>query len=586
MPSRLFREIPCLSSLALGLLVAVILLTNAGCSGRGKAVPEGLTATSHSSEPDTDTALSGVASAIRFEQLPTENGLCFTYKNGAEADQCSILETLGGGVAALDYDGDGWLDLCFPGGGKYVDGPGLAGLPTGLFRNLGSRRWQDVSANTRIKEAPYYSHGACVGDFNNDGFPDVLITGYGGVLLWQNLGDGTFIEVAKAAGIDDPLWSSSAAWGDLNGDGVLDLYLAHYLDWSFKNHPYCKGPKPDQREICTPHEFAGVPDKLLFGKGDGTFRDASAEAGLRTDASGKGLGVVLGDLDIDGDLDIYVANDAGANHLYLNDGSGNLAESGLLRGVALDDAGVANGSMGVDLCDYNGDGLPDLWVANYEDESFALYRNEGQGMFLHVSKATGITALGGMFVGFGTFCADLDRDGDEDILVTNGHVLKYPLSLPVKQLPLALENRDGRFARLIFPAADYFSTPQEGRGMSVFDLDNDGDLDAAISHLNAPATVLMNETVTENGWIAVRLVGVASNRGAVGARLVLHTSAGDQVRQIKGGGGYLSQGDPRAYWGLPKGVIVKGITVHWPSGRTQSLDSPSVNRQLTLVESR
>lgn len=564
------------------LFLAALPLFTGACSDRLASSGEGLPASAGELSP----AATSQTGALRFVELPPRCGLEHTYRNGAEADVCSILETVGGGVAAIDYDGDGWLDLCLPGGGKYTGAAALAGLPTGLFRNRGDRSFQDVSMTSRIQPAPHYSHGASVGDFNHDGFSDVLITGYGGVLLWQNQGDGTFLEVSHASGLDDPSWSTSAAWGDLNGDGVLDLYVAHYLDWSFQKHPYCKGPKPDQREVCTPHEFDGVPDKLFFGNGDGSFHDASADAGLRGDATGKGLGVLLADIDNDGDLDVYVANDAAANYLYLNDGAGRLAESGLVLGAALDDAGVANGSMGVDLCDYNNDGRPDLWVANYEDDQFALYRNEGRGQFLHVSKVTGISALGGMFVGFGTACADFDRDGDEDILVANGHVLKYPLSLPVKQLPLALENRGGRFVRLTFPPDDFFSLPHEGRGLAAFDVDNDGDLDAALSHVNSSAVVLVNETTAGSDWLAARLIGVASNRDAVGARLILHTTAGDQIRQIKGGGSYLSQADPRVHWGVPKAAGVQGLTVHWPAGGVQRISSVAANQVLTLVEPR
>jgi hypothetical protein len=281
-------------------------------------------------------------------------------------------------------------------------------------------------------------------------------------------------------------------------------------------------------------------------------------------------------------LDIYVANDTTDNFLYVNDGRGTLTEVGAIRGVALDHEGIANGSMGVDVCDFNADGLADLWVANYEREAFALYRNEGAGQFLHVSQSTGITALGGLFVGFGTACADLDRDGDEDFAVANGHVIKYPEASPRRQLPLLLCNQGKRFQRVAFPADSYFSKPHEGRGLAIGDLDQDGDLDLVVSHLNDPVAVLENRTPGGN-WVGARLIGVASPRDAIGARLILHTSRGDQVRRVKGGGSYLSHSSSLVFWGLPENAEVRGATIHWPSGRTQHV-AAEPNQVFTIVE--
>jgi enediyne biosynthesis protein E4 len=408
------------------------------------------------------------------------------------------------------------------------------------------------------------------------------VTGYGGVVLWKNQGDGTFRDETPAAGLDAKQWSSSAGWGDLNGDGNLDLYVTNYVNWSFANHPDCS-VAPSMREICSPKEFQPLADEIYFNQGDGTFRNASEEAGLRKD--GKGLGVMLADLDNDRDLDIYVANDTTPNFFYLNDGHGRMEEVGMLRGVALDDQGFSNGSMGVELCDYNSDGLYDIWVANYEDETFALYRNEGRGFFLHVSQSTGVTALGQLFVGFGTQCADFDRDGDEDIVVSNGHVIKYSRGAPRRQLPLYLENRGKRFARVNFPTDSYFAAGHEGRGIVGGDLDNDGDWDLVASNLNDPVAVLRND-VEANRWIGVQLSGTHSNRDAIGTHLTLETTAGNWVRQLRGGGSYLSTSDPRLYWGVPRGVEVRRLIVQWPNGQQQVLESPPLERFIRVIQPR
>lgn len=550
-----------------------MLVALTGCGGPAAEKSSGITESSRAEQQE-------LAERASFEDVAEKARVRFTYRNGAEAQHESILESLGGGVGMLDYDLDGQVDLIFPGGGYFVRQE-IKGHPPALFRNLGGWQFSEATAAAGLSQPdPFYSHGCSAGDFNNDGFPDFVITGYGRVHLWKNQGDGTWLETHEAAGVNSNSWSSSAAWGDLNGDGNLDLYLAHYVNWSFDNHPYCNGP--NEREICSPRVFEGLPDQAFYSQGDGTFRDASSQAGLRSD--GKGLGVILGDVDLDADLDIYVANDTTDNFLYLNSGSGSFEEAGVISGVARDDAGTPNGSMGVDLCDYNNDGLPDLWCANYERESFALYKNVGQGQFLHVSQSSGITALGGLFVGFGTAFADIDRDGDEDVLISNGHVINFPKSAPLDQTPLLLMNDSGRFQRASFSADSYFGRAHMGRGLALGDLDNDGDLDVAISHTNQPIAVLDNQTKHDGSRFRMRLVGRASNRDAVGARVILHTSRGEQLRQVKGGGSYLSQSDLRLDWGIPSGVTVRGATIHWPDGESQEVKIDARQRELTIIE--
>jgi hypothetical protein len=484
----------------------------------------------------------------------------------------------------VDYDNDGLLDLVFPGGGGY-EKERIFGLPTTLYRNVGELRFVNVSAAAGGGfPAERYTHGVFSADYNSDGFADFLITGYGGLQLWKNCGDGTFEEAHGAAGLVDDLWSSAAGFGDVNGDGLVDLYVAHYVNWSFKNHPFCTGPTRDIRDICPPKVFDPLPDTLFINEGDGRFRDATAEARLRKD--GKGLGVVLSDIDEDGDLDIYVANDTTENFLYINDGRGVFEEIGAISGVAVDDRGTPNGSMGVDVGDFNRDGLADIWVANFEVESFALYRNEGSHQFLHVSQATGVTALNGLFVGFGTAFADLNLDGYEDLVVTNGHVIKYPKMAPLLQKPLVLLSERGRhFRRLAMADSPYFNEDHGGRGLAVGDLDNDGDLDLVFANNEEAAAVLRNDSVAPGRTVQLRLIGTASNRDAIGARLKLSTESGSQWRYMKGGASYLSHSDQRVVWGIPERETPGEIKIYWPKGGAEQKVSEPMDGVFVVVES-
>lgn len=532
----------------------------------------------------TESEFGEVQTAAAFVDVSRSSAIEFTYRNGREAGQYSILELLGGGVGMSDYDNDGDIDLFFPGGGQFKSKTEIIGLSSGLFRNEGSWQMTDRALESRIDVPLQYSHGAAVGDFDNDGFADVLVTGYGGLTLFHNQGDGTYRNDTRIAGLSDSLWSSSAAWGDLNGDGNADLYVAHYVDWSPVNNPVCPGPQPVGRDVCPPRRFEPLPDVLFVSNGDGTFFDASATAPLRKD--GKGLGVLMADVDLDGHVDVYVANDNVANFLYRNTGDGHLEDASSRSGTSLSDLGTPDGSMGVDAGDYNLDGRPDIWVSNYERESFALYRNEGNFFFQHVSRMTGVTSVGGLAVGWGTVFFDFDRDGDEDVFVSNGHVIYYPTNVPLRQPPLLFQNESGTsFRNVATQAGPYLRTPHMGRGTAVGDLDNDGDQDLAISLINEPVAVLSNQSGA-NHSLVVRLIGTHCSRDAVGAlvRVQVTDDAPVMIRLVKSGGSYASSSDPRLYFGLGQATSVRRVEVRWPSGVTEILEEVDAQEILVLRE--
>ena len=528
-----------------------------------------------------------VSTIIGFENVTERSGVKFTYRNGNEAGEVAILESLGGGVGLFDFDNDGDLDLCLPGGGHYSEKRGnvrdVVGWPHAIYRNDGDWHFTEVTLEAGAAIQTFYSHGAAAADFDNDGFCDVLMTGYGGLLLLHNRGDGTFEEVAKSFGLTDSMWSSSAAWGDFNKDGTLDVYVAHYADWSFQKHPFCPGPKPGTRESCPPREFLGLPHAMYFNTGDGSFRDVTQECGLVP--GGKGLGVLTADLDLDGDVDVYVGNDTVANFLYRNDGTGKFEEVGLISGTALSQTGSPDGSMGVDVGDFNLDGLPDLWVVNFERESNALYRNDGNGFFQHVSQGTGVLAVGALYVGWGTAFADLDLDGDEDLFVSNGHVIRFPENAPIRQTPLLFDNQNGkRLVNVAAEAGPYFREGHEGRGSAAGDLDGDGDVDLVISRLNQPVALLRNTTKTSHHWLSLRLIGLQSPRLPIGAVVKLTSGTKTQVRQVKGGTSFASTIDPRLLFGLGNAESIPSVEIVWPSGQVQQLPVLTMDRRWLIRE--
>ncbi len=534
-----------------------------------------------------------------FADVTTGSGIDFSYRNGEEAGQYSILESLGGGVGLMDYDQDGRLDVFLTGGG-YFGGPKqqqILGRSNRLFRNLGDWKFHDVTADVGLDLPLFYGHGCAVGDYDNDGWPDLLVTGYGRLALFHNDGGRKFVETTEAAGLMIPRdvhWSTGAAWGDLDGDNDLDLFVGHYIHWSLQNHPRCPGYGPNEPvDLCPPDRFEALPPQLFLNDGNGKFREASQAAGLRP---GKALGVLLADLNQDGKLDIYVANDAINNHLYLGQGNGAFVESAVERGAAGNEAGVPDGSMGVDAADLCGTGQLSLFVTNYQQQAHALYRNDGRGYFDHASSLAGIRAIGQNFVGWGTGFIDFDHDGDEDLVFTHGHVIRHP-SPPqmLAQRPVLMKNLQSRsdssdestFQDDSLSAGEYFQHPWRGRGLALGDLDNDGRTDLVISHVNAPVVLLRNIVVSRNHWLGVELVG-KSPRDSIGATLLLEAGGRRFGRVIKGGGSYLSANDRRIVFGLADAKEVERLSVRWPWGETQSWSGKDlgVNRYLRLTEGK
>ena len=528
----------------------------------------------------------GSSPGLSFVECARDWGVDVVYRDGSEMGFFAILESLGGGVGVLDYDRDGVRDLFFPRGGTFDATKRSMGNPSVLLRQVTTApalKFVDVTAACGGALAPHYTHGCAVTDYDNDGFDDMLVTGYGGVELFHNLGDGTFEELGQPAGLNDTLWSSSAAWGDFNGDGANDVYIAHYVDWSPENDPLCFFGDATTREVCPPRKYSGLPDIVYLSDGAGGFVAPGKDFGEVSE--GKGLGVATADIDLDGDIDVYVTNDTVMNSLLDNQGHAKLLETGPTSGTSYGDTGRADGSMGVDIGDFNGDGLPDIWVTNYESETFALYRSFDGKFFQHVSRSTGIAAAGGLSVGWGTVFADFEHDGDEDIFVGNGHVIRHPTNSPLQQPPLVLKNMElSRFVDVAAQSGDYTSSPHMSRGVACSDLDRDGDLDLIVSNVNQPAAVLRNESVSEGQWLEVELIGTQSTRWAEGAWIECVIAGRKEIRLKKGGTSYASTSDRQLHFGLGKATKVDTLTVHWPSGVVMTYQEIGGSQRIVLRE--
>jgi hypothetical protein len=529
--------------------------------------------------PDNSSAATP-PSRIQFTALDSGAVPVMVYSNGQDAGENAIIESLGGGVGITDIDADGWLDIVLPRGGS-LRKHSLTGFGTGLLRNHRGRLI-DTSEQAGLMVPSRFNHGVAETDMDHDGFRDLLITGYGGVQLFKNLGDGTFADVTKQSGLEDPSWSSSAAWGDFNGDQSPDIYIAHYVNWSFENNPACMAADQKTQDVCPPRQFEGLDDAIFFSDGAGAFLNRTQQFGMPK--GGKGLAVLAADIDQDNDIDIYVSNDTVPNFLLMNDAGHGFTDVSQASGTSLSDRGTPDGSMSIDLGDYNGDGLGDLWVSNYERETFAIYRNQTGAFFRHVSDVTGISAVAGKFVGWGAAFCDVDLDGDEDVLTANGHVQYFPAHAPYLQRMLLFENLNGTHFIDVGGNSPDLTEPRNGRGLSTGDLDRDGRPDMVVSQLNLPVVVFRNTSPTEGSFLNIEVIGTRSPRHAVGAVVVVSTAQQRQWRAIKGGGSYASSFAPEAHFGIPAGQQ-PNVLVRWPDGTQRPLGTLEPGYRYRVIES-
>ena len=499
-----------------------------------------------------------------FEDRAADLGISFSYRDGSDTGCYQLLESVGGGVAVLDYDGDGWVDLFFTGGGSLAKRDGsilVEGHPAGLFRNSDAATMADVSAPAGLGTRGAYTHGVSVADINADGFQDVIVAGFGAMQVWMNTGDGAFTEQSDLLGLHSDAWNVSPAAADIDNDGLVDVYVLTYAEWQPDPKRACLNDK-QLRDICGPTMFPGTRD-VVFGNNGQQFDDVSATAGIVE--QNRGLGIVTADLDDNGFIDFVVVNDVQENQLYLNSGTLPLSEDGVLSGIAYSDSGEREGSMGIDLADFDGDGSPDLWYTNYTHQDNSLLRNvEGSG-FVHCAGLFGLSGDSRSWVGFGTGFGDFNGDGWPDLYVINGHVAYDRLDSPYFQPPQLFVNQQGeRYRQISRNGGPYFDHDRSGRGSAVLDWNNDGGLDLAVVHQNEPVALLTNQ-VASSAWLSIDLVGTTVERSAVGARVEVQTSKRSQARWKISGGGYASHKDGRLLFALPDTNPVT-VTVTWLGG--------------------
>ncbi|HVZ19642.1 MAG TPA: CRTAC1 family protein [Vicinamibacterales bacterium] len=522
--------------------------------------------------------------AVKLVDVASQAGVTLLNVCG-DVSKDYIVDANGSGVAWLDYDNDGRLDLLI------VNGSTREHLAQGgdpmlaLYHNDGKGHFDDVTARSGMTRRGW-GNGVCVADYDNDGFSDVYVTGIGGGALFHNNGNGTFSDVTRRSRTgNDGHWGSGCAFGDYNRDGFVDLYVANYVKWNQAKIPR-RGETAGCRFLvidvyCGPKSLEGEPDVLYKNNGDGTFTDVTTAAHVK-DPGYPGFGVLFSDLDNDGWPDLYVANDSTANFLFHNNGDGTFTEKALVAGVAVSGDGREQAGMGVDAGDYNGDGLLDLVVTNFSHDYNTLYENHAGGFFNDVSYRTGLAAGSGPYMGWGVGFVDLDNDGLLDIFTANGHV--YPqvdahgIGTKYAQRKQVFRNIDGRrFANVTDAIGGGLLIEKSSRGAAFGDYDNDGRLDVVVSNINDRPTLLHNES-TGGHWATFRLVGSKSNRDAIGARVVVTAGGRRQLVEVRSGGSYASQNDLRAHVGLGAADRMERVEIRWPSGAVETASGLAADR--------
>jgi enediyne biosynthesis protein E4 len=537
----------------------------------------------------------GPAQDVQFSDVTQTVKIQFKQENSATSNKY-LVETMGGGVALIDYDNDGRLDIFFTNGAKIDDPMPDGKLPdksdpkfsNRLYHQSSNGTFTDVTEKAGLSgiSQNHYDMGVAVGDYDNDGFEDIYVTGFGGNTLYHNNGDGTFTDVTKKAGVAASGWNTSAGFLDYDNDGKLDLFVTRYVDWTFKTNRFCGEEKPGYRAYCHPDNYEGVTSILYHNDGNGTFTDVSEKSGIAK-SIGKGLGVSFADYDGDGFTDIFVANDSVQCFLFHNNGNGTFSEVGLFKGVGYNEDGKTFAGMGTDFSDYDNDGLPDVIVTDLSNERYMLFRNNGDGSFRDVTNQSGVGGATLAFAGWSTRFFDYDNDGWKDLFVAQSHVMdtieKTAPNLRYMQPPLLLRNQVGHFTRV--SPGEAFRKEWAGRGAAFGDLDNDGDVDVVVSNAGQYAYVLRNDGGNRNQWLGIATIGTKSNRDGIGARIKVISASGlTQYFTVNTAVGYLSASDKRLIVGLGTDPTAKLVEIRWPSGIIQRLENVKAGQFLRVTE--
>jgi enediyne biosynthesis protein E4 len=565
-----------------------------GCKSKPTQQPEQSSvaqpAPAHSSSVNsTQPAAARPSGAITFTDVAEQAGIHFKHNSGAFGAKY-LPETMGSGMCIIDYDNDGWPDIFFV---NSMDWPGHArgkSYPA-LYHNNHDGTFTDVTRQAGL-DVEMYGMGCAVGDFDNDGYDDIYVTAIGGSHLFRNLHDGRFADVTARAGLADSGFPTGAVWFDYDNDGKLDLFVAHYVDWSQKTDQSCS-LDGKHKSYCTPEAYKGQSARLFHNLGNGRFEDVTKRAGLY-DPTGKSLGVALLDYDNDGWMDLFVSNDTAANKLYHNNHNGTFSEVGFAAGVAFSDAGRARAGMGTDAGDYDGSGRQDLVIGDFTDESIALYHNDGSGLFTDQSVSAGIASPSAQSLTFGCFFLDYDLDGRLDIFAANGHVAAdisvVRPNLHYAEPPLLFHNMgQGKFTDVTPDVGPALNRPMVARGAAYADFDNDGDLDLVVNTNNGPAHLFRNNNGNRNDMLRLKLVGIRSNRDAIGAKVTLTAASGmRQLAMVKSGSSYLSQSEFPLTFGLgtPGSVREVNLEIAWPSGRKEILSHVTPDQFLVIEEGK
>lgn len=552
----------------------------------------GVWAGSSRGHPDTETSPAPLP-AIKFRNVAAQAGVRFALNNSATSHKYQI-EPMVGGVAVFDYNNDGWPDLYFVNGAHIPElektGPEYYNR---LYRNNGDGTFTDVTEQAGVKGSGY-SMGVAAGDFDNDGWEDLFVAGVNRNILYHNNGDGTFTDVTDKAGLRgiDPqrgkMWSICAGWFDYDNDGWLDLFVVNYCTWALDQDPYCGSSRTGHRVYCHPSKFGPLPNTLYHNNHDGTFTDVSRTAGIAQHL-GKGMGVAFADYDGDGYPDVFVANDTTRNFLFHNQRDGTFEEVGLQLGVAYNGDGAALSYMGADFRDIDNDGFPDLFVTAISNETFSYFHNAAGRYFDDFTPTTGLGRLSIFMSGWSNAICDLNNDGWKDLIAVNSHVndnIEMEMNVPFKQPNAVFANARGRFVDVSRDAGEDFQLPAAHRGGALGDLYNDGRVDLVDSILGGPAEMFRNVSPRSGHWLLVKTEGTVSNRDGIGAKLRLETVGGAQYNQVTTSVGYASSSDRRVHFGLGEEGAVRSLEISWPSGIKQTLHDIKADQVLTVTEPR